>query len=62
MVRDGLIDESDQRPDPELDDERRRYFKVTAAGRDAATATARQLGTLVDRARELDLLKGEVNQ
>ncbi len=62
MLRDGLIEESDQRPDPELDDERRRYFKVTAAGRDAATATARQFGTLVDKARELDLLKGEANR
>ena len=62
MLRDGLIEESDQRPDPELDDERRRYFRVTSAGRDAATATARQFGTLVDQARELDLLKGEANR
>jgi DNA-binding PadR family transcriptional regulator len=62
MLRDGLIEESDQRPDPELDDERRRYFRVTAAGRDAAAATARQFGTLVDKARELDLLKGEANR
>jgi DNA-binding PadR family transcriptional regulator len=62
MLRNGLIEESEQRPDPELDDERRRYFKVTSAGRDAAAATARQFGTLVDKARELDLLKGEVNR
>jgi DNA-binding PadR family transcriptional regulator len=62
MLRDGLIEESEQRPDPELDDERRRYFKVTSAGRHAATTTAQQFGTLVDKARELDLLKGEANR
>ena len=31
MVEDGLIEESDERPDPELDDERRRYDRSTAA-------------------------------
>lgn len=62
MLRDGLIEESDQRPDPELDDERRRYFKVTAAGRDAARITAREFGVLVEKARELDLLKGEAQR
>ncbi len=62
MLRDRLIEESDQRPDPELDDERRRYFKVTPSGREAAASTARQFGTLVEKAQELDLLKGEANR
>src|SRR5262245_57850001 len=34
----GLIEESDERPDPEFDDERRRYYRLTAAGH-AAVAT-----------------------
>ena len=29
MIQDGLIEESDERPDPELDDERRRYYRLT---------------------------------
>ena len=28
----GLIEESDQRPDPQLDDERRRYYRLTGLG------------------------------
>ena len=33
MLADGLIEETDERPDPELDDQRRRYYRVTAARR-----------------------------
>ena len=32
MLADGWIEESDERPDPELDDERRRYYRITGAG------------------------------
>src|SRR5229473_7491008 len=32
MLADGLIEESDERPDPTLDDERRRYYRITADG------------------------------
>src|SRR5206468_2289352 len=32
MLADGFIEESDERPDPALDDERRRYYRVTALG------------------------------
>ena len=32
MLADGLIEETAERPDPELDDERRRYYRVTADG------------------------------
>ena len=34
----GLVDESPRRPAPALDDERRRYFRITPAGRRALTA------------------------
>ena len=33
MLADGLIEETDERPDPALDDQRRRYYRITAAGR-----------------------------
>ena len=33
MIADGLIEESDERPVPELDDARRRYYRVTQLGR-----------------------------
>ena len=32
MLAAGLIADSDERPDPELDDERRRYYRITALG------------------------------
>lgn len=38
MMEAGLIRESDKRPDPELDDERRIYYAITAAGRKALEA------------------------
>jgi DNA-binding PadR family transcriptional regulator len=38
MIEAGLIRESDKRPDPELDDERRIYYAITAAGRKALEA------------------------
>lgn len=47
----GLIRESDWRPEPMLDDERRRYFRVTAAGRAAARAETERLSSLVESAR-----------
>ena len=39
----GLIEESDQRPDPALDDERRRYYRLTEFGCQVAIAEARRL-------------------
>src|SRR6187551_3801045 len=32
MLAEGLIEETDERPDPEMDDERRRYYRCTALG------------------------------
>jgi DNA-binding PadR family transcriptional regulator len=43
----GLIEESEERPDPHLDDERRRYYRITSLGRRAAEAEARRLRDLV---------------
>ena len=52
MLAAGLIEESDERPDPEFDDERRRYYRITAFGRAVAMAEARRMERLVAQARQ----------
>ena len=47
MIDQGLIEESDERPDPHLDDDRRRYYKLTPFGRKVAQAEASRLRDLV---------------
>jgi DNA-binding PadR family transcriptional regulator len=56
MVASGLIEESDERPDPDLDDERRRYYRITTLGRQVAVAEARRMERLVGIARAKRLL------
>jgi DNA-binding PadR family transcriptional regulator len=56
MVNSGLIEESDERPDPDLDDERRRYYRITSFGRQMAVAEARRMERLVGIARAKRLL------
>jgi DNA-binding PadR family transcriptional regulator len=58
MLADGFIEESDERPDPELDDQRRRYYRITDFGRRVAGAEAERLAGLVNTAREKRLLRG----
>ena len=57
MVGSGLIEECDERPDPELDDERRRYYRITPWGRKVAVAEARRMEHLVGIARAKRLLR-----
>src|SRR5512144_1526024 len=40
MLEQGLVVESDEWPDPELDDERRRYYRITPLGAAVAQAEA----------------------
>ena len=56
MLSDGLIEELDERPDPELDDERRRYYRLTNLGHRVAVAEAERLERLVKSARSKKLL------
>jgi DNA-binding PadR family transcriptional regulator len=56
MLADGFIDESTNRPEPEDDDERRRYFAITARGERVAAAEARRLEAAVAEARSKRLL------
>lgn len=46
MLELGLIEESDERPDAHLDDERRRYYRITANGRKAAQIEAARMREL----------------
>ena len=56
MLAAGLVEESDERPDPELDDERRRYYRITAMGLKSVRAEAQRLSTAVAAARSRRLL------
>jgi DNA-binding PadR family transcriptional regulator len=56
LLEQGLVEESDERADPALDDERRRYYGITRRGLDAARAEARRLESLVRAARQKKLI------
>jgi DNA-binding PadR family transcriptional regulator len=56
MLLDGLIEERKDAVDPEEDDERRRYYRLTNFGLEVARAEAQRLATLVKAARQRDLL------
>ena len=51
LLGDVMIEEAEERPDPELDDQRRRYYRLTASGAAAATAELDRLASLVRRGR-----------
>jgi DNA-binding PadR family transcriptional regulator len=56
MRADGLIEESDERPDPETDDQRRRYYRVTDFGRRVVRAEAERLRDVVETARAKEIM------
>lgn len=51
LLDEGLISESDERPSAPKDDERRRYYGLTALGRAVLLAEIRRLESLVGDAR-----------
>lgn len=51
MLEQGLLIETNERPAPELDDERRRYYRITPFGTAVARAEVRRLNDLVTMAR-----------
>jgi DNA-binding PadR family transcriptional regulator len=57
LLEAGLIDDVDDRPDRD-DDERRRYYRLTAKGREVARGEARRLELQVEAARQRRLLPG----
>ena len=58
MQERGLVAESEERPDPELDDERRRYYRLTDLGRRVAVAEVERLEGVVRAARWKGLAPG----
>lgn len=57
FLADGLIAETTTRPDPALDDERRRYYRLTDRGRAVAVAEADRLTETLAQARTKLALK-----
>jgi DNA-binding PadR family transcriptional regulator len=51
LLAEALIVETDERPDPSLDDERRRYYRLTPFGREVAIAEVRRHEQIVAQAR-----------
>ena len=51
MMRDGLVERSNMRPDPALDDERRRYYRITDFGREVAASEAQRISRLAEMVR-----------
>src|SRR5712691_8671522 len=51
MLAARLVEESDERPDPDLDDDRRRYYRMTDLGAGALRAEAERLANAVSAAR-----------
>jgi DNA-binding PadR family transcriptional regulator len=51
LLESQLIEESDERPDPRLDDERRRYYRLSGVGEQVVRAEARRYAAIVAVAR-----------
>ena len=56
MLDSDLIEESDERPDPDLDDERRRYYRMTPLGERVVAAEAARLARLLREAERRRLV------
>jgi DNA-binding PadR family transcriptional regulator len=51
LLEDQLIEESDERPDPAMDDTRRRYYRLTRFGGEVLAAETERLAQMVRAAR-----------
>ena len=60
LIAAQLIEESDERPDPELDDVRRHYYRITEAGRKALGLETQRLARLLAVAQSKHALDGGV--
>jgi DNA-binding PadR family transcriptional regulator len=52
MLAAQLIEEAAERPDPDLDDERRRYYRLSGLGRRVVSAESQRLTQAVKVARQ----------
>ena len=60
MLHQGLIREISTRPARDMDDERRRYYRITPFGREVAMAESRRLAQMLDLARAKGLAPRKV--
>ena len=60
MVQQGLIRETSSRPARDMDDERRRYYRLTPFGREVAMAESRRLAEMLHLARAKGLAPRKV--
>ena len=51
----GLVEESGDRPAPDRDDQRRRYYRITELGREVVSLEVTRLTTLIEAARDKEL-------
>ncbi|MFM2126433.1 MAG: hypothetical protein RL328_2884 [Acidobacteriota bacterium] len=58
MLAADLIEEADERPDPEIDDQRRRYYRMTSLGRRTVRAEAERLEYALAAAKSKRILAG----
>lgn len=56
LLEKGVIEEGDERPDPELNDERRRYYRLTEFGQRVLQAEVSRLAQMVRQAQAKQLL------
>jgi len=61
LSKEGLVGESDRRPAPDADDERRRYYRITALGREVFAAETSRMRAVVASA-DARLRGGEVSK
>jgi DNA-binding PadR family transcriptional regulator len=57
LIEGGVIEESDERPDPEMDDERRRYYRLTEFGGRVARSEVERLSKTVNLAQAKRLIR-----
>ena len=59
LLEQGVIIETDEHPDPDLNDERRRYYRLTSFGQRVLQAEAKRLAGLVQQAQVKQVLPGQ---
>jgi len=57
LLQDKLVEESEERPDAELDDARRRYYRLTDFGARVLAAETRRMADLVRAARSTSAVR-----
>lgn len=59
LLEQGLVEELDERPDPDRDDERRRYYRITDAGLAALREEAERMAAAVRAVDEKKLMRAQ---